>query len=279
LKNCQNQDSFFIARTPDFSIYCVLDGHGLDGHLISEYAKEVLLRVLIKDPELHQEDKREALLIKCFRQTQAMIDKAAEEGLFCAELAGATVSLVLHDHPRNSLLIANVGDSSIALCKKKPDGTYSGEFVTVDHTPEIKEEADYIAENGALFMKDANGKFRIFAKGRKHNGMFFPGMNMSRALGDCLGHEFCGIRAIPTVREVKLEDDHHLLLLCSDGVWEFLDVQQACDAVLAEENFQVGAEKLAKLSYDQWMEKEKGTVSDDITVVAIKLEKKLKTTL
>ena len=46
---------------------------------------------------------------------------------------------------------------------------------------------------------------------------------MSRCLGDLMGHADAGCSAEPEVSERQIEAEDHVLLVCSDGVWEFID--------------------------------------------------------
>jgi len=112
---------------------------------------------------------------------------------------------------------------------------------------------------------------RVYVKGFR-----FPGLAMSRALGDLIGYHRAGISAVPEINEFDLDGDESLIL-CSDGVWEFLsssdaialiqDELTACPDSLHME----AAEKLCKVSWDKWMEEEKGAVVDDITAIVAHL--------
>merc|ERR1712207_47328 len=92
--------------------------------------------------------------------------------------------------------------------------------------------------------------------------------------GDLMGHQDCGITAEPEVKEVNLTSEDHLLLLCSDGVWEFITPQEACDLVneFPSAKAMVAAERLAKEAWDRWIKEEGGAVVDDITVVLVYLQ-------
>merc|ERR1711904_618179 len=100
------------------------------------------------------------------------------------------------------------------------------------------------------------------------------GLNMSRALGDLLGHQDAGIIATPTVTEYQLQPEDAALLLCSDGVWEFVNVQEAADIVFSvgPEKPDMAVQKLAKESWDRWITEEGGAVVDDITALVVFLK-------
>ena len=53
---------------------------------------------------------------------------------------------------------------------------------------------------------------RVFVKGKP-----FPGLSMSRALGDTLAGQV-GVIAVPDVHVYQIRDEDKFVLLCSDGV-------------------------------------------------------------
>merc|ERR1712032_1694550 len=97
---------------------------------------------------------------------------------------------------------------------------------------------------------------------------------MSRCLGDLLGHQDCGITAEPEIKVHAVTEADHSLLLCSDGVWEFMSGDEAVTLVSQHEPAKavLAAEKLAKEAWDRWIKEEGGAVVDDITVVLVYLK-------
>lgn len=62
------------------------------------------------------------------------------------------------------------------------------------------------------------------------------------------------------------------LLLCTDGVWEFISSQEGVDIICntqKENSPQESAEILAKESWDRWTKHMMGQVVDDITALVI----------
>eukprot|EP00440_Ansanella_granifera_P048753 gb/GFBE01052822.1/.p1 GENE.gb/GFBE01052822.1/~~gb/GFBE01052822.1/.p1 ORF type:complete len:108 (+),score=19.75 gb/GFBE01052822.1/:1-324(+) len=101
---------------------------------------------------------------------------------------------------------------------------------------------------------------------------------MSRCLGDLLGHQECGISCEPEISTVQVEmGKEQILFVCSDGVWEFIDPEQAVKIVTAPSLTQkphvVAADALAKEAWDRWIKEEGGAVVDDITVILVYLGK------
>ena len=75
---------------------------------------------------------------------------------------------------------------------------------------------------------------------------------------------------------INIKEKHDLvaLILCSDGVWEFIDSNEAAKMVLSCRDAKTkkidpsaAAESLAKESWARWMDDTGGEISDDITAV------------
>lgn len=143
--------------------------------------------------------------------------------------------------------------------------------LTRDHKPDLKDERARIEKAGGRVVFDGYANHRIYAK----NGRY-PGLNMSRCLGDLMGHQDCGISCEPEILQREIGSEDQVLLLCSDGVWEFITPKEAV-ALIAEyppEQAMAAAEKLAKQAWDRWIAEEGGAVVDDITVVLVHLQGK-----
>merc|ERR1719229_1125388 len=180
-------------------------------------------------------------------------------------MSGTTCTLVVHDHANNKLTVAHVADSSAVLGLKNKVVQ-----LTRDHKPNLQDERRRIESKGGRVVFDGYANYRVYAKNAR-----YPGLNMSRCLGDLMGHQDCGITAEPEVKEIELGDDDHLLLLCSDGVWEFITPEEAVNIVseFPASKAAPAAERLAKEAWDRWIKEEGGAVVDDITVVLIYLNK------
>jgi len=149
----------------------------------------------------------------------------------------------------------------------------TGEALTKDHKPNLKEEKARIEKSGGRVVFDGYANHRVYAKNAR-----YPGLNMSRCLGDLMGHQDCGISAEPDIGEFEITEDMKWLMLCSDGVWEFITPLEAATIVAnsapTPKDAMVGAERLAKEAWDRWIREEGGAVVDDITVVLVALNLK-----
>jgi len=186
-----------------------------------------------------------------------------------AQLSGTTCSVCVHSFAHNKMTFAHVADSTIVLAKNgAKKGDFTGVQITRDHKPDLKDERARIEKNGGRVVFDGYANHRVYAKNSR-----YPGLNMSRCLGDLLGHQDCGISCEPETSELAICPEDAFLLLCSDGVWEFITPQEAVDYVKDHSSGKamVAAEKLAKEAWDRWIKEEGGAVVDDITVVIVHL--------
>merc|ERR1711972_1293093 len=116
------------------------------------------------------------------------------------------------------LTVAHVADSTCVLGYAKPGGeggALEGVALTRDHKPNLKDEKARIEKAGGRVIFDGYANHRVYAK----NGRY-PGLNMSRCLGDLMGHADAGCSAEPEVSVRDITNLDHVLLVCSDGVWE-----------------------------------------------------------
>lgn len=205
-----------------------------------------------------------------------MVQQANKKQQLNAQLSGTTCTMVLHDFVAQRLYVAHVGDSRAVIIRKEGDSVVSQDL-TIDHKPELVAERAYIEANGGRVAFDGFANHRVYVK----DGTY-PGLNMSRALGDLLGSQHAGINNEPDVAVFDLTKEsgalfdnspvRYVLLVCSDGVWEFISSEQARDIVMRFPNKKFAkecAEALAKVAWDRWIREEGGVVVDDITAMTV----------
>ncbi|KAF4669363.1 hypothetical protein FOL47_002585 [Perkinsus chesapeaki] len=333
-----NQDSFLVLHVEnDVSIYGVFDGHGPNGHEISEIAKENLPRQLIQSPFFRADP---CLALKnAFMKTQALLNNLVHDGLLNGEHSGTTATLAIHRESEGrskNVYVASVGDTrcvSVVFVAASLDADSSSrlewEFMqvlaqrswfddnvsnseddklfakdlTVDHRPDDPEERERIESNGGEVREGMDGKRqRVYVKGKP-----YPGLTTSRSLGDIVAHQKAGITAEPylsykrialasrahqipdplnepetplpdvpeyaklisrgacTCPTVRFELDGNtdeVLVICSDGVWENITSDEACEIIKKFDKFtaMAAAERLAEEAARRWIIGTKGTV-------------------
>ena len=77
----------------------------------------------------------------------------------------------------------------------------------------------------------------------------------------------------PAVNAVPDKESDLFMLLCSDGVWEFISSGEAVKIAskFPKSRAPTAAEELARVSWDRWMIEENGHVVDDITALVVHL--------
>lgn len=266
-----NQDSWIVMQVGHFMIYAVFDGHGKHGHHVSNFVKENLPKLILRDGKF-KTDQMESMLVDIFKKIQRAVETTDRMGKISAQLSGTTATVAIHNLEKNKLTLAHVADSTCVMGSTEPNGKLKGVPLTRDHKPDLKDEKKRIESSGGVVIFDGYANHRVYAKGKRR-----PGLNMSRCLGDLLGHSEAGLSCEPEHVEMDLSDNDEVLLLCSDGVWEFISPQEACEIVTspatASQDPTSIAEVLAKEAWNRWIAEEGGQVVDDITVVLIFLKK------
>tara|TARA_B110001452_G_scaffold256952_1_gene250741 strand:- start:1267 stop:2688 length:1422 start_codon:yes stop_codon:yes gene_type:complete len=197
----------------ELSCFLVADGHG--GPLVAEYAsKHVLEHIQRARPD---DATVGTVMHDAFVRVHAEVK---DPTLFQA--AGCTCTVVGINKRTHLLTCANVGDSQSILVL--PDGLATP--LSVDHRLEANlEERERIERCGGRLGR-ANvggvpgGPLRVWP----------GGLAMSRALGDpdCEG---TGVVAEPSVSQVQMPPEGGRVVLCSDGVWDALSVEQVAKIV------------------------------------------------
>eukprot|EP01053_Blabericola_migrator_P005879 Blabericola_migrator_1__5878@NODE_2977_length_2145_cov_321_949471_g1863_i0_p2_GENE_NODE_2977_length_2145_cov_321_949471_g1863_i0NODE_2977_length_2145_cov_321_949471_g1863_i0_p2_ORF_typecomplete_len279_score56_73PP2C/PF00481_21/3e62PP2C_2/PF13672_6/3_7e21SpoIIE/PF07228_12/2_3e12_NODE_2977_length_2145_cov_321_949471_g1863_i011491985 len=261
-----NQDDFFIIRIDDIGLYGVFDGHGPFGHDISNFVQQNLPRMIYNHPDFYTDPK--STLKAAFAKVQEDIEKACEKRDFDAALSGCTATVIIHDIEKNLLYVAHVGDSRAVLARRVNDTQFEAVDLTQDHKPTMEEERARIeAKGGEVKRLEGDIPYRVFLKDK-----MYPGLAMSRALGDLVAGQ-AGVSAEPDITLWELQKDRDaFIVLCSDGVWEFITSQESVDLVSkhGRRSVQFAADTLARESWNKWIVEE-GDVVDDITVEIIYL--------
>lgn len=266
-----NQDSLSILVVEDsFALYGVYDGHGPNGHDVSAYAAKILPQLFLESLETKDP---QAAFMYAFPTAQKKIQEQTKFHIFDAEISGTTCTMAYHDIMAQKIWIAHVGDSR-ALVGTVGSARCDLHMETIDHKPQLEKERYRIehADPPGRVVFDGYFNHRVFAR-EGH----YPGLNMSRALGDCLAHRVAGLTAEPDVTMVDLEsiESHkdRVLVLCTDGVWEFIESLEALK-ILEEAGKSKSASPigvLARQGYDLWMADSDNELTDDITGLLVKL--------
>ena len=270
-----NQDSFLVLQNEynlkDFNIFSVMDGHGVNGHLVSRFTTKYFTSFFKNNKKMNSSNEDENavfyrlkkneydILKRAFRHAERDIGKNSD---IDANFSGTTCVMVFQIGEK--LITANVGDSRAIIVKGNKAIPLS-----IDQKPDDPEESKRIIENGgeiSQFEEDGekSGPFRVWKKGE-----VYPGIAMSRSIGDLIASTL-GVIPEPKFLEETIDKDTKFIVVASDGVWEFLDNYTVKDIVMPyyEKNDPNGAcKELIKKSTEWWNKED--IVVDDITVVVV----------
>ena len=285
-KSKLNQDNILIylnvGNIDGFNLFGVLDGHGVNGYLVSKFCKYYFTRKMnefaekckldnISNPnqiydKLRATDYR--FLKNCFKNVDSEMSR---ENNFDCTLSGTTCNMVIQ---LNKFLIClNIGDSRSILIYDNDTNTNQGILpLSKDHTPDLPEEYDRIINSGGIAGKyiydNKNGNvedhIRIFKPGQN-----LPGIYLSRVLGDLMAKD-CGVISEPQINVFKLNHNAKYLLIYSDGIWKYLKNEEIRD--LGNKYYQKGdigsfCSNLTRKAVYRW--KQNGIIRDDISLVCI----------
>ena len=189
--------------------------------------------------------------------------------------SGCTCCLVIH--LGKHILCANTGDSRAILVFdqansiNKKDLNYLNVVpLSIDFKPELPEETNRIVMAGGEVeqMKDEYGEGlgpdRVWVKGKD-----YPGLAMSRSIGDLKGKSI-GVIPDPGILEYNLNNSTKYIVVCSDGVWEFLENQTVMNIgkkFYLENNASAYCHELISQSFNEW--KKNDSIVDDITAIVV----------
>ena len=268
-----NQDSYLVIpneyKLNDFNIFAVMDGHGLNGHLVSQFCTKYFTSYFAKHKKLNQLTDEESVynalkknnyevIKKAFHKAEKEISKSDIDANFSGTTCVMTFQL------GTKLITANVGDSRGIIVKGDKAIPLS-----IDQKPNNENEMKRILKNGgevSQYEEDGikSGPYRVWKKGE-----MYPGIAMSRSIGDLLASTL-GVIPEPEFIEMEIDKDTKFIILASDGVWEFLDNQKVKDLVMPyyKKNDPEGACKLLISESTRWWNEE-DIVVDDITVICL----------
>ena len=277
-----NQDAFRVCENinniKNFNIYILCDGHGRDGHFVSKYITENIISMIsshsLKIFHKNIEEIYNALiknnyqLIKdIFSQIDICLSLQKD---FDTEKSGCTCILILQIGSK--IISANIGDSRAILVYSNSQNLFKTKTfpLSLDSKPDLPSELKRIINCGGEVHKNINkkgeyvGPMRVFARGKD-----FPGLAMSRSFGDFQSKQY-GVINEPTFVEYCLDENCRYIVICSDGVWDFIDndnvVKIGNRHYLNNNPEGFCLEILEKASY--WWQKE-DIVIDDITALIV----------
>ena len=280
-----NQDNYFIMKNflgnSDYTFLGVCDGHGIYGQNISSYLKEhlpmnvqeELIDKNISDLSNIDITFLSEIIESTYKSTNNQMNS---DERIDSSLSGSTCIAGLYN-PLEFFCI-NVGDSRCVLFKYFPSSnSWSFSNLSRDHKPSDSSEKARIIESGGIVEPYINekglhvGPERVWVKdiGDK---ISVPGLAMSRSFGDQIAHSV-GVVVSPEILEHHFCEEDKVILLASDGIWEFLENDEIVNIIkkyYEENNAADALEEIYKEADKKWRENE--GIVDDITAIILFLE-------
>ena len=291
-----NQDNYFnYDLINNYKLIGVCDGHGENGHHVSEFIKKNLpieLNNQLKKTlyiqniinSLHENNniknnfiefkKLKEILINSYLITNNKLLLKDNINHLNLKLSGSTcVSILMDMKNKNKLYISNIGDSRAIIIKEMKNNYWTCQQLSRDHKPIEKDESSRIYKCGGEIQKieDENGGWtgplRVWAKNERG-----PGLAMTRSFGDILGSSI-GIICLPEINEYIIKKEDRAIIIASDGLWEYVSNKETINIVKKSINKNDNCKivnQLYREAFKKWKQKNKGI--DDITIICIILK-------
>ena len=273
-----NQDNYFVYKNfmnkKNYIYMSVCDGHGVEGHFVSDFIKEILpydmsenLQAfnILTENELEKEKIYDIIKQTFIEANEKLVNNEEINSLF----SGSTCVSVIYTPEK--LIIPNIGDSRAVLGRliNKETNEYKAIELSRDHKPTEKDEEKRILENDGRiqpFIEDGEfvGPQRVWIKEEE-----VPGLAMTRSFGDRVAATV-GVVSIPEIKEYIFNPNDKFMIIASDGIWEFISSQE-CINIIKEfynnNDIKGCCEFLYQESSKRWLKEEE--VIDDTTMIIV----------
>ena len=278
-----NQDSYILKEnifSSNFHLYGIFDGHGENGHLISQYISKYInefysekSNYLSVNPNSSSKKSENKIFLdnyaKIIKKQRNDLDTMINSKItFNVSLSGSTsLLLFLTDE---TLICSNVGDSECYLFSCTEEELWSFESLSKRHRPTEAAEKKRIIDKGGEIHPyfDENGIFegpdRIYVKNKP-----YPGLSLSRTIGDLEGKKI-GIISEPDITVRNLDENSKFIVMGSDGLWDVIkpyDVSRMVRPYFNKRDTD-GACKILLKKAEQ-LYKKNNEERDDITIIVI----------
>ena len=269
-----NQDNYFIYKNfadhKDYIYMSVCDGHGIEGHFVSDFIKDALPYCMSENLKntniLNEKELTHQIITETFLDVNNMlVSNENINSLF----SGSTCVSVIYTPER--LIVPNIGDSRAVLARyDKISKSYKAIDLSRDHKPTEKDESQRIYENDGRIQPftEEGGEFvgpqRVWLKNEE-----VPGLAMTRSFGDRVAATV-GVISEPEIKEFDFDENDKFMIIASDGIWEFISSQECVNIVkdFYEKNDLKGcADFLYEESSKRWLKEEE--VIDDTTLILV----------
>ncbi|XP_051994340.1 protein phosphatase 1K, mitochondrial [Xyrauchen texanus] len=231
----ENEDRYRLSQmTENIMYFAVFDGHG--GAEAAEFCHKNMEKH-IKDIA-EEEDNLELVLTKAFLEVDKALARLLHFSPDASLLSAGTTATVALLRDGIELVVGSVGDSRAMMCRKG-----KALKLTMDHTPERKDEKERIRKTGGFITWNSLGQPHVNSR-----------LAMTRSIGD-FDLKTSGVIAEPETKRISLHHVHDsFLALTTDGINFIMNSQEICDVInqcndpkeaaqrISEQALQYGAE-------------------------------------
>ena len=262
-----NQDKFFIKKNfldePEQFFIGVCDGHGMHGHIISEYVSEFLPKNLIS--VINDESIKSTIV-----STQKSLLK--ENTKIDSTLSGSTCTSVIISTQK--IICVNLGNS-LAILARYENGRYNVLNLSREHKLTEYDEMKRVLNKGGIIKQSYNikakeytGPQKVFLKNSE-----IPGLSISRSFGDSIAHNI-GVISEPEIFRFNYNGNEKFIVIATEGIWKYIDSEECVNILkeFYEKNMDAigGLNMLVKEAFKRW-KNEEGYV-EDITAIVLFFE-------
>lgn len=266
-----NQDSFLLMcnvfKTSFNFIIGVFDGHGANGHLVSQFIKKffnnyftspeclLIFRKYINYPTYHK---------TTFNSSIKTLFLAAEDELrkkgFDSIKSGTTAVIIASYGDK--IICLNVGDSRAIYINDKGEPHQ----ISKDHKPNDPNEKNRINTSGGIVVCDDNQTHRVY-----FSNEYEPGLAVSRSIGD-FDSKRAGIISEPEITYLSIGDNGiKVIIVGSDGLWDCFSNEEVRDIItpfIQEKDSSMASKELLEKAREVWTENSNNYI-DDITAIVL----------
>jgi serine/threonine protein phosphatase PrpC len=277
-----NQDAYFDKNFLGYSCLGVMDGHGLKGHILTDYLSKQLPKRIFEELQRSadfggetnaEEDDRQASVKEFELQLKTLAnfdvpltdDESSPQNLVRGALirafhqahvdamkttgipagrSGTTCIVCIRDAISNMLHVAYVGDSrAILLQHDDDDDVPTITTLTTETTVKVKGELARIEQ----------GEGRVDDNGNVWYGP--QGIAMTRSLGNAVMLR-AGVVPTPVVNSVQLKQESNTkerVIMASDGIWDVLSNEEVAALVEQIPDVQDAANALQEEARRRWI--------------------------
>eukprot|EP00586_Coscinodiscus_wailesii_P010405 CAMPEP_0172500218 /NCGR_PEP_ID=MMETSP1066-20121228/135851_1 /TAXON_ID=671091 /ORGANISM="Coscinodiscus wailesii, Strain CCMP2513" /LENGTH=703 /DNA_ID=CAMNT_0013274341 /DNA_START=306 /DNA_END=2417 /DNA_ORIENTATION=- len=294
-----------FASVQNDAFLAVYDGHGKHGDKCAQFCKHRLPEMVAKQIAQNKikNDNSETSLHQACKHAHINCNLTLHKNSLIDDQLSGTTSISAYFHgPGNSITVCNVGDSRAIMGshRKSNDGGGGGDDpagpsplrahpLSRDQTPYRKDERQRVKKTGARVLSldqieglepeteaDWNNETEIDLGEEidewgdpprvwSPHGEY-PGTAFTRSLGDSIAEEL-GVYAEPEIMTRELTEDDKIIVLASDGVFEFLTNQSVIDICAKFQDPLEACRAVVAEAYELWLQYELRT--DDITIICI----------